>query len=155
MKESTKKKEIHCHDCKEVSRSPEEVKELFDNFERELRKKANLPSHEEWIEEEAARVMKRIEKETSYDATQWHDMLVWEAGDADTVFGIIKDSLKEAFALGRKQGLEEAREKIETEFNELSTGKSWEAEQLKSVILHEAEEVKKRLLFALNEGKEI
>lgn len=41
----------------------------------------------------AQEVMKRIEKEVEYDATQWNGMLVWEAGDADKVYDIVLQAL--------------------------------------------------------------
>ena len=59
------------------------------------------------IEEYVEKAFKRIENEVEYDATQWNGMLVWEAGDADKVYEILRTSLKE-YGDKRVAGIEKA-----------------------------------------------
>lgn len=47
------------------------------------------------VEEVVNIVMNRIQTEVEYDATQWNNMLVWEAGDYDTVYDIIRQAIQQ------------------------------------------------------------
>ena len=68
------------------------------------------------VEEVVASVMKSIETEVVYDATQWNNMLVWEAGDYDIVFDIIKHAIQQE----RQTSQEREREIVENHKKVLS-----------------------------------
>ena len=51
----------------------------------------------------ANQIMRDFEVTVEYDATQWNGMLVWEAGDADTVYNILTNTLTQD-----RQAFEEA-----------------------------------------------
>lgn len=53
------------------------------------------------IQEAVQAIAKRMETEVKEDATIWNGMLVWEAGDADTVHTILTEEITKTVSLAQ------------------------------------------------------